>query len=86
MLVLQRKRGEEILIDGCIRVKILSTKGNSVRIGIEAPDDVSILRGELDACQLDAAGTSTTVEVEIAAADLSDLGIMASIAEAAISS
>ena len=84
MLVLQRRRGEEILIDGCIRIKILSTKGNSVRIGIEAPDDVSILRGELDECQSDAVGTSTMVEVEIAAADLSDL--MAPIAEASISS
>ena len=47
MLVLSRKAGESINIDGRIKVKIVKIKGNQVRIGIEAPDDVAIVRSEL---------------------------------------
>jgi carbon storage regulator CsrA len=47
MLVLSRKVDESINIDGRIKIKIVKLKGNRVTIGIEAPDDVSILRGEL---------------------------------------
>ena len=37
MLVLTRKTGEEIIIDGSIRITITSIKGSHVRIGITAP-------------------------------------------------
>ena len=47
MLVLSRKTGESIYIDGSIKVKILKLKGNQVRIGIDAPSDVDIVRSEL---------------------------------------
>jgi carbon storage regulator CsrA len=47
MLVLSRRIDETILIDGRIEVQIVRVKGNSVRIGIRAPEDVKILRGEL---------------------------------------
>jgi len=47
MLVLTRKRDESILIGGEIRVKILGVSGNKVRIGIEAPNDIPIRRGEI---------------------------------------
>jgi len=47
MLVLSRKLNEEIIIDGCIRVRVIEMKGNHVRLGIEAPDDVPILREEV---------------------------------------
>ena len=47
MLVLSRKAGESIHIDGRIKVKILKLKGNQVRIGIDAPSDVAIVRSEL---------------------------------------
>lgn len=47
MLVLNRKSEEQILIGNGICVKVLSVKGNTVRIGIEAPEEVTILRGEL---------------------------------------
>jgi carbon storage regulator len=47
MLVLSRKPGEKILIDNSITVTILSAEGGRVRIGVEAPDDVRILRNEL---------------------------------------
>jgi carbon storage regulator len=46
MLVLTRRVGEVIVIDGLIRVKML-TDGPAVRLGIEAPRDVRIMRAEL---------------------------------------
>lgn len=47
MLVLTRKRGELIQIDGNIQVTVISVQGNRVRLGIEAPENVSVRRGEL---------------------------------------
>lgn len=47
MLVLSRKTNQEILINGDIKVSVLKIKGNVVRIGIEAPAEVSIKRSEL---------------------------------------
>lgn len=47
MLVLTRKQNQEILIGDNIKITVLKTKGNTVRLGIEAPRDVNVLRGEL---------------------------------------
>lgn len=47
MLVLTRKNEEAIRIGNDIVVKVVAIDKNSVRIGIEAPQDVSILREEL---------------------------------------
>lgn len=47
MLVLSRKAEQKITIGADVVVTVLSIKGNSVQIGIEAPDNVRILRGEL---------------------------------------
>jgi carbon storage regulator len=47
MLVLTRRVGEEIIIDGDIRITVVAVKGDRVRIGITAPDDVRVLREEL---------------------------------------
>jgi carbon storage regulator CsrA len=47
MLVLSRKADESIHIGGRIKIRIVKIKGNRVRIGIEAPEDVAIVRGEL---------------------------------------
>lgn len=44
MLVLSRKVGEEVIIDGHIRVSVVRVRGNRVRIGIQAPPDVCIRR------------------------------------------
>ena len=38
MLVLSRKVGEEIVINGEIRVSVVRVRGNRVQIGIHAPD------------------------------------------------
>jgi carbon storage regulator len=47
MLVLSRKLNETIKIGDDIEIRILEVKGDIVRIGIEAPKSVDILRGEL---------------------------------------
>ena len=48
MLVLTRRKGETIMIGDEITIKVLEIKGRTVRIGLEAPRDVKIIRGELD--------------------------------------
>jgi carbon storage regulator CsrA len=47
MLVLTRKIGDEIIIGGNIRVKIVSVKGDRIRIGIDAPTEVTVNRAEI---------------------------------------
>ena len=47
MLVLFRKPGESIALDGDIEFHILEFVGGGVRVGIDAPRNVSILRSEL---------------------------------------
>ena len=47
MLVLTRRRGEDIRIGSDITVSVLAIQGNRVRIGIDAPSGYHILRGEL---------------------------------------
>jgi carbon storage regulator len=47
MLVLSRRSGEEIVINGNIRVSIVAIQGNKVRIGISAPPDVDVDRMEV---------------------------------------
>ena len=51
MLVLSRKVGEKLVIDGSITVQILKIQGNRITLGIEAPADVKILRDELKQAQ-----------------------------------
>jgi carbon storage regulator len=53
MLVLNRKSGEKVVIGNDITVTVLDVVGGRIRLGIHAPDDVRILRGEL-ACWLEA--------------------------------
>lgn len=47
MLILTRKSGESIFIDGKIKVSVLEVKGGAVKLGIEAPDYVLVYRGEI---------------------------------------
>jgi len=47
MLILSRKAGDAIVIDGGIRIVVVQCDRGTVRIGIEAPADVTILRAEL---------------------------------------
>ena len=47
MLILSRRVGEEIVIDGNVRVRVTKVHGKRVRLAVEAPDSVSIHRGEV---------------------------------------
>jgi carbon storage regulator CsrA len=47
MLVLTRKLNERIVIGDNIRITVVGIRGHHVRLGIEAPQDVTILRDEL---------------------------------------
>ena len=54
MLVLSRKVGERILIGDQISVTVVRVAGGGVRLGIEAPDELPVIREELQK-QMDAA-------------------------------
>jgi carbon storage regulator len=47
MLVLTRKSGQEIVIDGGIRIIVLDVQGNRVQVGISAPAEVKVYRKEI---------------------------------------
>ena len=47
MLVLSRKTNESIVIDGNITVSVLRVDNDNVRLGIEAPLEIPVLRKEI---------------------------------------
>jgi carbon storage regulator len=47
MLVLTRRIGEQIVIDGSIRVMVVGVKGDSVQLGTSAPPSVTVDRSEV---------------------------------------
>jgi carbon storage regulator len=47
MLILSRRVGERITIGDDVVVTVLATRGNQVRLGIAAPDAVSVHREEI---------------------------------------
>ena len=58
MLVLSRKQNQSIVIGDNITLQVLKVSGNTVRIGIQAPNDVKILRGELAPYEVNSEGNS----------------------------
>jgi carbon storage regulator len=48
MLVLARSAGQSVVLDERITVTVIETSGGIVRLGIAAPGDVGVRRGELD--------------------------------------
>lgn len=48
MLVLGRKKGESIIIDGDIKVTVVEINGSQIKLGIEAPQEVSVNREEIE--------------------------------------
>ena len=47
MLILTRRIGETLKIGDTVSVTVLGAQGNQVKLGIEAPKDVTVLREEL---------------------------------------
>lgn len=62
MLVLRRKVGESIILDGVINISVLAVEGERVKIGISAPPDVTIVREELLRIVTDAVNNSTPAQ------------------------
>ena len=52
MLVLSRRKQESILVGGQIKVTVVEIRGNQVRLAIEAPEEIRVLRTELVAAAL----------------------------------
>lgn len=61
MLVLSRKTNEAICIGDDIRLTVLESKGNTVRLGIEAPQGTAVFRQELLTVQRDVAENANRV-------------------------
>lgn len=66
MLVLSRKESEKIMLGDSIVLTIVRVSGDRVRLGIEAPSDMLILRKELD--QAGSLPSTGTTPVELPAA------------------
>lgn len=47
MLVLSRKTGEKIIINGSITITVIKIKGDRIKLGIEAPKSVEVMRQEV---------------------------------------
>jgi len=47
VLILTRKPGEAIVIDGDIRISVLGIEGERVKLGVDAPREIPVLRQEL---------------------------------------
>jgi carbon storage regulator len=47
MLVLSRRVGQELVLDGNIRVTVVAVKGQKVQLGVSAPPATRVLRQEL---------------------------------------
>ena len=63
MLVLSRKKNESIIINDHIVVTVVEIRGDKVRLGIDAPKDVSVHRREVyDAIQRQQGGTTDAVQ------------------------
>ena len=76
MLVLSRKHNERIRVGDSVVVTIVRVSGDKVRIGIEAPADVRVLRDELHPCGIQSeiavahepAGAERVIELRLATA------------------
>ena len=62
MLVLSRKVGDKFVIDGNITVEVVKIQGNRISLGIVAPSNVKILRGELNQTKANAQTVELVVE------------------------
>lgn len=69
MLVLTRKTGQSIVIDGGIEITVLEVRGEQVRLGIAAPREIKVNRKELLA-QMEAAAAAEAMQEAPAEAEV----------------
>ena len=62
MLVLTRRVGETIVIDGSIQVTVVSVQGDKIRLGITAPDFIAVDRQEVHERRLAIAARNQRLE------------------------
>jgi carbon storage regulator CsrA len=78
MLVLTRKLQQQIKIGEQITVTILRVKGSTVRVGVQAPRDVRVIRGELPKeqpeAEVAASEESTIIEFRVPVEALAESG------------
>lgn len=67
MLVLTRREGEKIIIGGSIEIVVSEIQGDKVRVGISAPQNLEILRGELLEAARSANQEAASGDIDIAA-------------------
>ena len=67
MLVLSRRIGEEIVINNDIRVKIVAVQGNRVKLGIVAPEHVTVHREEIHRARLEFADVAASQDKPVLA-------------------
>jgi carbon storage regulator len=76
MLILSRKAGDAIVIDGGIRIVVVQCDRGGVRIGIEAPAETTILRAEL-VDQVAAQNQRASVRTDVSPSLVADGGALA---------
>ena len=60
MLILTRRDGESVLIGDEVTITVLRVKGNQVRLGVNAPKNVSVQRAEIsERVRAEVAGTAS---------------------------
>ncbi|MBG6213573.1 MAG: carbon storage regulator CsrA [Cryobacterium sp.] len=82
MLVLTRKLGEKILIGDDIVITVLDARGDSVRIGIDAPRGVKIQRDEVVRAVIEANQAASAADDDAANRIKRSLGIVAGLQSA----
>ena len=66
MLVLSRKKNESIVVNDNIVITVVEIRGDKVRLGIEAPREIGVFRGEL-VVQAGSAVSQAEIETAISA-------------------
>ncbi len=64
MLILTRRSGEAVIIGDNVRIAVLDIRGNQVRLGVEAPREVTVHREEVYQRIAEEQGSDTTEDEE----------------------
>ena len=78
MLILTRREGESVRIGEDVTVTVLRVKGSQVRLGVNAPKNVSVLREEIsERAGAEVTGTATVAPATVAPATVPAPGVSA---------